>query len=74
MRRWYWSAAAVLALTATTAQADFLVIRVYIGGRSEAPGGTGAGGGASAGGTPGIWARMSLRSFSNLVFIVAKSS
>jgi hypothetical protein len=54
MRRWYMSAAALLGLTATAAQADYLVIRVYVGGRSESAGGSGGGAGpvGAGGGGP----------------------
>ena len=52
MRRWYWSAAALLGMAAQAAHADYLVIRVYVGGRSEAAG-SGGGTGPMGPGGPG---------------------
>lgn len=54
MRRMFWSVAAVLGLAVSATQAQYLVIRVYVGGEmdsgSSGTAGRGAGGGEFAGG------------------------
>jgi Protein of unknown function (DUF1570) len=53
MRRWFWAAAAVAGLAASSAQGQYLVIRYYIGGKGDSDKTSGFGPGAGGGFGPG---------------------